>query len=616
MGISWKFQSVLGSGTIPRVKESDRARHSVFCAALNPFAQDTEEELCSFDYTVQKQYYETIWKRNQDVVRYMIKDCDSGRQNHLQSSPTQQCQETALIDIRKRPSSRWGWSHRNECNSEPPRGQSSWWSWSHRNEFNSGPQRCQCLILRKRASRRWRVSRMNEDWRLQRTVEQACVDRAEIDEIALQKWPEGMCEQFGAHEMAKLIEAAGRKEARVSFWFWLKRAGKVQWPQSEDWFPDFRSLFLYFPSHRGSSTGEVSRRLRLNSWKINTHFWSERWHSSHSERKLTDTNTKDIERVKDGSNKICIREDLAKENMVFSKESGQSIFNMGNVELIGSQRSSAHHAFATYLREHFFADEAVEMSQIRFRDKVVDSSCPTENRQQRTDAARAVPESSEGDRDSTGTAGTGNDAIGNQTHEAGKDLWRARHSQSGRQSLEHRMSPVRVSRDHLSRLDQAGTGDAGGNRAHQSCGELAEWRRPAEQNQFDATKSNQIATVLNNIHQFKIPAHMLNRSRSVQEINKRISDKRSTSQRLWKPKERKNFRKLEAEMVDVMDTLQYVTSIIEKEMANNSTFLQKGIDTRNTDNAMVTLIMTKTSMSGAFSEQWWWSAPPSRSSNS
>ena len=31
------------------------------------------------------------------------------------------------------------------------------------------------------------------------------------------------------------------------------------------------------------------------------------------------------------------------------------------------------------------------MSQIRFRDKVVESSCSSENRQQRTDAAGAVP---------------------------------------------------------------------------------------------------------------------------------------------------------------------------------------------------------------------------------
>ena len=44
---------------------------------------------------------------------------------------------------------------------------------------------------------------------------------------------------------------------------------------------------------------------------------------------LTDTNTKDIERIKIGSNKICIREDLAKENMMFSKESRQAIFQHG-----------------------------------------------------------------------------------------------------------------------------------------------------------------------------------------------------------------------------------------------------------------------------------------------
>ena len=81
------------------------------------------------------------------------------------------------------------------------------------------------------------------------------------------------------------------------------------------------------------------------------------------------------------------------------------------------------------------------MSQIRFRDKVVDSSCATENRQQKTDAAAAVPkreakanpspESSEEDRDSTVTACTGNDAIRNQEHDAGKHFRRARYSQSG-----------------------------------------------------------------------------------------------------------------------------------------------------------------------------------------
>ena len=55
---------------------------------------------------------------------------------------------------------------------------------------------------------------------------------------------------------------------------------------------------------------------------------------------LTDTNTKDIENVRIGSNTICIREYLAKEKMVFSKESSQAIFNMGNVELIELQKST------------------------------------------------------------------------------------------------------------------------------------------------------------------------------------------------------------------------------------------------------------------------------------
>ena len=49
---------------------------------------------------------------------------------------------------------------------------------------------------------------------------------------------------------------------------------------------------------------------------------------------LTDTKTKAIERIKMGSNKICIRQDQAKEKMVFSQESRQAIFEMGSVELI------------------------------------------------------------------------------------------------------------------------------------------------------------------------------------------------------------------------------------------------------------------------------------------
>ena len=93
--------------------------------------------------------------------------------------------------------------------------------------------------------------------------------------------------------------------------------------------------------------------------------------------------------------------------------------------------------------------------------------------QKRTDAADAVPEreakahpspeSSEEDRDSTVTACTGNDAIRNQAHDAGKDLRRARYSQSGccqdcqrnSQSWEHRMSLVRDSRYHPASIMQA-----------------------------------------------------------------------------------------------------------------------------------------------------------------
>ena len=55
-----------------------------------------------------------------------------------------------------------------------------------------------------------------------------------------------------------------------------------------------------------------------------------------------EANTQDIERVKIGSDKICIREDLAKEKMVFSKETSHAISENGHcgthwiVEIIGS----------------------------------------------------------------------------------------------------------------------------------------------------------------------------------------------------------------------------------------------------------------------------------------
>ena len=164
----------------------------------------------------------------------------------------------------------------------------------------------------------------------------------------------------------------------------------------------------------------------------------------------------------------------------------------------------------------------------------MDTSCPTENRQQRTDAARAGPESSEEDRDST--ARTGREAIQDYAHDAGKRPLKSKilsiRLLSGLSTEEPELgaSNTRFGRDDPP--DQAGNGDASGKPSTSNVRESSQQeRKQAEQNQFDATKNNQIATVLNSIHQFKIRAHMLNRSRSAQEINRNISDKRSTCQR-------------------------------------------------------------------------------------
>ena len=53
-----------------------------------------------------------------------------------------------------------------------------------------------------------------------------------------------------------------------------------------------------------------------------------------------EANTQDIERLKICSNKICIREDLAEEKMVFTRESSRDTLEMGNVELIELKKSS------------------------------------------------------------------------------------------------------------------------------------------------------------------------------------------------------------------------------------------------------------------------------------
>ena len=96
--------------------------------------------------------------------------------------------------------------------------------------------------------------------------------------------------------------------------------------------------------------------------------------------------------------------------------------------------------------------------------------------QQRTDATRAVPESSEEDRASTVTACTGRDAIQHWAHG----------TRTLEKTFEQRDTPNQAvdrivngkarawSIHHLSRFDQAGTGDGGGSRATQTREDLAE----------------------------------------------------------------------------------------------------------------------------------------------
>ena len=168
-------------------------------------------------------------------------------------------------------------------------------------------------------------------------------------------------------------------------------------------------------------------------------------------------------------------------------------------------------------------------------------------------------ESSEEDRDSTVTACPGNNAIRNHTHEAAQDLQGGRYSQSGccqdcqRSSQRSRM----------------------------------QWRKPnaAEVNETSRAKStwhvgsNQIATVLNSIHQFKIQAHRLDRSRSAQEINKHVSDGINKDREDQRSERLQQIRSLVGRC---RGHASGVVSIVEKEMTQNSAFLHKEIDFRNT----------------------------------
>ena len=67
------------------------------------------------------------------------------------------------------------------------------------------------------------------------------------------------------------------------------------------------------------------------------------------------------------------------------------------------------------------------------------------------------------------------------------------------------------------------------------------------------------------------------------------SDAELAGARAVREKEAKDKSKSEAELVDVVDTLERAISIIQREMSKNPAFLQKKIDTRNINNVISAL---------------------------
>ena len=66
-----------------------------------------------------------------------------------------------------------------------------------------------------------------------------------------------------------------------------------------------------------------------------------------------EANTQETNRVNMGPNKISIRNYLAKDDMIFSEESSRAIFEMGNVELIESKKTSDTDQFPSCLKYVF-----------------------------------------------------------------------------------------------------------------------------------------------------------------------------------------------------------------------------------------------------------------------
>ena len=93
----------------------------------------------------------------------------------------------------------------------------------------------------------------------------------------------------------------------------------------------------------GRTTSNMCVDAHLGNKEVSTNTVSQ---AEAVKEESAETNTREIERMQMGANKICIRKDLAKENMMFSQESSQAIFEMGNVELIELKNSP----YTSYLK--------------------------------------------------------------------------------------------------------------------------------------------------------------------------------------------------------------------------------------------------------------------------
>ena len=113
-GCSFSIQFILENGLIPRGKESNKGRQTIFFTPLNPFGGSSEEEEePRIDFTVpQKKSVLTQSLGTKSRCRVLgknypehkIRDCSSGRRSQMQSSYTVLCQQiaTSKLFLKKR----------------------------------------------------------------------------------------------------------------------------------------------------------------------------------------------------------------------------------------------------------------------------------------------------------------------------------------------------------------------------------------------------------------------------------------------------------------------------------------------------------------------------------